>query len=260
MNACNIQCHTVKYRDREGGASRSLNTSNLRRRSLMLSLDSIRAAHCLQSKRHPRVHEGEKYGLLTVIGHFFMIPDKLFRKAHVVCECQCGKICVVACVLLRSGNTKSCGCWKLNGPKQFNATHGFSRVNKTHPLYYKWLSMKARCYNPNVERYGKYGARGIRVCDEWLNDPVKFIRWAIGNGWKPGLEIDRKDNDGAYSPENCRFVTHADQARNKSNNVNITWNGETHCLAEWARRYGIDNRILSQRRKRGIVPPELFAI
>ena len=85
---------------------------------------------------------------------------------------------------------------------------------KKHPLYDKWRSMIQRCTNPNVPRYKYYGGRGIKICDEWLEDPFAFYKWCEDNGYEKGLEIDREDNEGDYTPDNCRFVTR------RENNIN----------------------------------------
>lgn len=83
-----------------------------------------------------------------------------------------------------------------------------------HTLYSTIHNMKTRCYYKGHESYKYYGGRGITVCDLWLDTPQAFIVWGIMNGWKPGLEIDRIDNDGPYSPDNCRFVTHRENVMN----------------------------------------------
>lgn len=80
--------------------------------------------------------------------------------------------------------------------------HGFT----SHPLYRKFTDMKTRCYNTNRKDYKNYGGRGIKICNEWLNNPKKFIEWAIKNNWNSSLQIDRIDNDGNYEPNNCRFI------------------------------------------------------
>ncbi|HDZ26275.1 hypothetical protein LCGC14_0911010 [marine sediment metagenome] len=80
--------------------------------------------------------------------------------------------------------------------------HGLSN----HPLYSSWLDIKQRCYNPNDNRYHDYGKRNIKICKEWKEDAANFIQWALENGWKKGLYLDREDNNRGYSPNNCRFV------------------------------------------------------
>ncbi len=101
-------------------------------------------------------------------------------------------------------------------------------------IYNVFGNMKSRCYKPNNKDYDRYGQRGITICDEWLNEPSSFYRWALTHGYKLGLSIDRVDNDKGYSPENCRFVTLKENNRNKSTNHFITFRNETHCLVEWA--------------------------
>lgn len=83
-----------------------------------------------------------------------------------------------------------------------------------HPLYQTLNNMINRCHNPNKDGYKYYGGRGIVVCPEWRFDRRAFVTWGLINGWRPGLQIDRIDNDGPYSPENCRFVTHKENVRN----------------------------------------------
>jgi hypothetical protein len=93
--------------------------------------------------------------------------------------------------------------------RQAGFKHGFNY----HPLYAVLRSMKTRCYSPNCNAYHNYGGRGILICDEW-KDPATFCKWAIANGWKKGLSIDRINNDGNYEPNNCRFVTREINMRN----------------------------------------------
>jgi len=89
--------------------------------------------------------------------------------------------------------------------------HGLSE----HPLYRIWGAIKDRCFNKNVKDYKDYGGRGISVCDGWVNNFQSFYDWAISNGYRRGLEIDRENNDGNYEPSNCRFVIHATNMRNR---------------------------------------------
>lgn len=94
------------------------------------------------------------------------------------------------------------------------STHGMS--NST--LYKLLKSMVARCKYPSATHWKYYGARGIKVCDEWTQNPVAFSEWAMANGYKEGMEIDRIDNDGPYAPWNCRFISHQINSQLRSNN------------------------------------------
>lgn len=114
------------------------------------------------------------------------------------------------------------------------------------PLYNAWAAMKRRCNNPNHEFYRLYGGRGVKVCVEW-NEFEPFLDWALKNGYKEGLTLDRTDNDGGYFPENCRWVSCAVQANNRGNNRMIEYNGVVKNLSEWAVFLGIDRRTLRAR-------------
>lgn len=114
-------------------------------------------------------------------------------------------------------------------------------------LYNVWKNMISRCYDTKSQRYYTYGARGITVCDEWRNDFKCFAKWAVENGWKRGLSIERKDLNGKYCPDNCTFITMAEQARNKTSNVLITHNGETHCVVEWCELLNLKPKTIYRR-------------
>lgn len=101
-------------------------------------------------------------------------------------------------------------------------------------LYWVWLSMRSRCHRERDKDYSRYGGRGIRMCDEWKGNFNTFATWAFGNGYQPGLTIDRRNNDLGYSPNNCRWVTQAVNKRNSSNAKPVAAFGETKCVAEWA--------------------------
>ena len=105
-------------------------------------------------------------------------------------------------------------------------------------VYLRWATMISRCYNPNRKKYKSYGARGIRVCEEW-HDVRKFAKWAKENGYSPDLQLDRIDNNGHYCPENCRFVSARENSQNKQNSKKVTALGRTLCVSEWARRLGV---------------------
>jgi hypothetical protein len=113
-----------------------------------------------------------------------------------------------------------------------------------------WKGMCARCRNPNLKEYKLYGGRGIRVCDEWTDSYEPFRDWALANGYRDDLTIDRIDNDGNYEPENCRWATHAEQARNRSSNHLLTY-GKTQLLQAWAEEVGLRPETIRRRLKLG---------
>ena len=122
-------------------------------------------------------------------------------------------------------------------------THG-----KRHTrLYTIYANIKTRCYNKKNSRYQLYGARGITMCDEWKDDFQTFYDWAMANGYRQDLTIDRIDTNGNYEPSNCRWATWRVQQNNRGNNHLLTYRGETHTMAEWARIYNIGYQTLVRR-------------
>jgi len=151
---------------------------------------------------------GEKFGRLTVVER---AENNKFGDAQWLCKCECGTEKAVTGYKLRNGHTKSCGCLSVDMGKE-RATHG----NSTHPLYRVWRNLKTRCLNPKYWKTHRYGKRGISICDEWIDDFQAFFDFCMANGWRPELQIDRIDNDGNYEPDNCHFVTPAENSRNRS--------------------------------------------
>lgn len=161
------------------------------------------------------------------------------------CLCDCGNIATVAGYDLRSGNTKSCGCYARDMSTQSNLKHG----SYGSALYKTYYNMKNRCYNPRYYLFQHYGGKGVTVCDEWLGDDgfSAFAAWANANGYKRGLSIDRIDNSKGYCPDNCRWSNMVTQQNNRTNNRLITVNGETHTMAEWARISGMHYCTIQKR-------------
>ena len=179
---------------------------------------------------HFYVSIGQYFGELLVIG--IILGSGGGAEFECKCECSCGKIIHVKNYDLVSGKIWSCGC--------------LSDCLTLRPLYHKWRTMLRRCNNPKDAGYKNYGGRGIRVCDEW-EDFFVFETWGNLNGYKPGLTIERIDNDGNYCPENCRWATQKEQARNTRRTKNITYKGKTQCLSAWGEDLGIPGNVLSAR-------------
>ena len=118
-------------------------------------------------------------------------------------------------------------------------------------LYRIYNNMKTRCYNPNSESYKYYGARGVRICSEWLNDFSAFKDWALSHGYREDLTIERLDVNGDYTPDNCVWATYKVQANNMRSNHLVTIDGVTKNLTEWAEYYEINIKTVRDRLKRG---------
>jgi hypothetical protein len=161
-----------------------------------------------------------------------------------LCECDCGTFRTVQRESLRKGQTKSCGCLRRDSLRKILTVHG----GKGTPEYAIWQGMKARCNNHRAEKYPQYGGRGISVCSRWDS----FVNFREDMGPRPlGTTIERINNDGDYTPENCRWATPVEQGRNKGNNRIITHDGRTMCMATWAEEVGISYAALRQRLYRG---------
>lgn len=159
-------------------------------------------------------------------------------------RCECGNEVIVEKLKVRTLHTRSCGCIWFKNFTQSSITHGLS----SHPLHRRWSSMKQRCYDPNTTCYKYYGGRGVRVCDEWIDNFKAFYDWAIANGWKKGLHLDKDKKGGMlYSPETCCFVTRRENNNLKRNNRRITINGETKTLSEWMRYFKIARATVNSR-------------
>ena len=118
-------------------------------------------------------------------------------------------------------------------------------------LYLVRRAALRRCNDTRDPDYHRYGARGIEMCEEWTDHPKAFVEWALANGYRHGLYLDRKDSDGPYSPANCRFVTPSESSRNRRANIEYTYNRRTQCLAAWAEERGIKYETFRKRWHRG---------
>lgn len=186
---------------------------------------------------------GKRFGRLVAI-HFHC---KIGNMRMWFCQCNCGGHSIVSVGQLNSGKTKSCGCLRTETTIKRSTKHGYSNGSKPHPLYWVWSSMCQRCTNTNNKRFKDYGARGITVQKNWLNDPGKFINWCLNNNWKPGLTIERINNDSGYNSQNCKFITPAEQARNTRKTIFLIFNHENKSLQEWAKLKNINPKVLHDR-------------
>lgn len=139
--------------------------------------------------------------------------------------------------------------------------HGLSKNKDFFRLMHILSHMRDRCYNKNCQDFKHYGKRGIKICNEWIdkeNGTVNFYNWAIKNGYKKGLTIDRINNDGNYEPENCRWITIGEQQNNKRNNIKIKYKNETHTPTEWAKILNVSVRNIYYRYYQGMSPNMIF--
>ena len=166
---------------------------------------------------------GQRFGNLTVIENVGVNRwgEKMWR-----CLCDCGNETIIRGSALRSGKQTSCGCIGRINMAQAHIKHGHCKRSEKKPrLYSIYSNLKDRCINPYNKAYKNYGGRGINVCPEWMNDFQAFYDWSMANGYKPGLTIDRIDNDKGYSPNNCRWTTYKVQANNTRRNYIVNFNG-----------------------------------
>lgn len=210
-----------------------------------------------------------KFGSLTAL---YRTDDHVSKSGRhypqYVCKCDCGNTFVALGQSLSSGHTTNCGCLtkklKSEATTARNMTHGDAhRLHGRNRLYCLWSSMKTRCYNQNDASYQRYGAVGIKICDEWLHNYPAFKEWALQNGYDINAKrgectIDRIDPKGNYCPENCRFVSTEVQGDNRLCVIHVEYNGETHNLSQWAKITGINRTTLLTRYHKGFRGEKLF--
>ena len=149
--------------------------------------------------------------LVEDLGMMFATKNSKHKVRFGIYKCGfCGNEFKAQVQHINSGNTKSCGCYQKRRMSETHKTHGLRSTG----LYKIWADIKTRTLNHKHKQYNDYGGRGITICDEWKNDVKSFYDWAITNGYSDELSIDRIDNDGGYSPENCRWTTITIQRRN----------------------------------------------
>ena len=190
--------------------------------------------------------KGEKFNRLTVLEE---LPNYKVR-----CECDCGQTTVVNRYKVIKGHTQSCGCQRAEKSRERainrNTTHGDGAPSGERvPEYRAWEAMKYRCLNLNATAYPDYGGRGITVCERWMSYE-NFIA-DMGRKPSPDHQLDRIDNDGPYSPDNCRWATRDQQQRNTRTSRTIRFRKQTKHLNEWAEQYGLEPATLRDRLNSG---------
>lgn len=191
---------------------------------------------------------GKQFGDWTILSVFRGKRSRLF----CVARCKCGVEKTVRLDGVLAGQSTGCGCRRLENASKAALKHGFAHTR----IYGILQGMKGRCFNKKDRFYHRYGERGITVCEEWRKNPKAFIDWALANGYKDNLTIDRIDVNGNYEPSNCRWITRQEQLKNTSRNVYITYKGETLCAQEWCDRFGLRNNVVIKRYRVGL-PLEL---
>ncbi len=184
------------------------------------------------------------------------IPQEVDRDAHgnrrVLVACECGDEYVRVLNTVRYGTSRCCR--RCRFAKRGGVNPGTHNQSNT-PEYKIWCAMRERCYDRSNKRYPRYGGRGITVCGQWLGSNG-FVNFLENMGRRPSssLQLDRIDNDGDYSPDNCRWSTRKEQARNRSNNRLITIGSETKTLIEWSEVTSVKYHTIKARIYRGWTP------
>lgn len=196
---------------------------------------------------------GKKFGELEVVS---ITDERKHGKVVWLCKCSCGNLTKVISNNLQNGSTVSCGCYSKKVLEQSRMKHGMHDSR----IYNIYICMKERCYNPKSKSYSEYGGRGIKICDEWLgeNGFLNFYDWAMQNGYDDNLTIDRKNVDGDYCRENCRWATHKMQNNNTRRNRIIKYQGQSHSVSEWSQITGINRNTLTARLNKGLPLEDVF--
>jgi hypothetical protein len=194
------------------------------------------------------IEAGQVFNRLTVIKEARYKSAK--GEIRYQCQCSCGERVFATGTSLKKGNTQSCGCFRRDNVSRLKTTHGQGGLNTKTTEYRIWMGMKARCYIRSASGYPRYGGRGITVCDHWRDS---FEAFFSDMGRRPSLyhSLDRINNDGPYSPENCRWATRIEQNRNTPRNRLLTFNGETMTISAWTERLGLSRSLIYMRLRRG---------
>lgn len=215
---------------------------------------STEAAQNTPSKNDPMDLVGHKFGLLTVLKQVEnRVVSKNSGRTAVTwqCQCNCGTIVEVLANGLRTGTTKSCGCFQRAELSKRRTSHGHSKNGRRSSTFSVWQAMLNRCYLKSCDVYPTYGGRGITVCDRWKDSFENFLS-DMGER-PPDKSLDRINNEsGNYEPKNCRWITQKEQCNNKRNNVTTIINGQSMTAMEASELAGIPYWTVLRRIKKGL--------
>jgi hypothetical protein len=187
----------------------------------------------------------QKFGRLEVLKR---VENNKQNKPQWLCQCNCGNKSIVSGGNLKNGSVRSCGCLQKEKViiNNINKTiHSHCRNRKSTGFYNSWHQIIQRCTNPNNEAYHNYGGRGIIVCKRWLKFE-NFLKDMIKR-WKPGLQIERRNNNKGYYKKNCKWATRKQQARNRRDNLYVSYNGENRLFVELYEEHNMPRKIVHNR-------------
>lgn len=198
--------------------------------------------------------EGQKFNRLLVLGFKESLPNSF---QIWFCLCDCGNITTAESYKMRSGHTKSCGCFRKERGVMLAKQH-IKHGKEGSRIYRVWVGILQRCFNPKTIGWVRYGGRGISVCDKWL----QFEGFYEDMGEPPNdrMQIDRINNDGDYEKSNCRWATFKQQYNNKSNNRLVTYNGKTQSVTLWSEELGLDRMKVYQKLNQGLSFTEIVRL
>lgn len=205
---------------------------------------------------NPQELIGQKFNRLTITEHLGMTG----KKRMIIAKCECGVEREYVYGYIKNGYVKSCGCQRTDSNRSgHNTQHGLTK----HPLHQVWTSMKDRCNCVTDSAYPNYGGSGVVICEEW-NEFQAFYDWAMSNGYKKGLQLDKDklspfQTGIMYSPEFCCFITRKENMRHRRNTILIYYENENKSLPEWCDILKLSYHLTFDRLKRGWEPAKAFS-
>lgn len=194
---------------------------------------------------------GKRFGQLTVVER---VENASNGQARWKCICDCGETCIARASKLVRGVKFRCKKCRYKYISETKSTHR----EEPRDLWVRYCCMKNRCTRHDYHAYHRYGGRGITICDEWSKSFIAFRDWALNNGYRKGLTLDRIDNNGNYCPENCRWATQQEQCNNNSRNRIVVVFGEKDTLANWVRKANANYKHVMYLLNKGEDPDDVI--